>query len=108
MGASKLFGAQVMMVQERKGAPPLRVHSSHKPANAIGPLLPSEIAKGCLSDLRHSKKLDAGTMQRRCAFNAPRNIGLLASPSSRALKVENLPISFAQDGTSPQRISSRW
>jgi hypothetical protein len=59
------------------------------------------MAKGWRSGFFHSKKLEAGTMQRRPAFQAPRKFGLVVIPSSRALKVEKLPISFAHDGTRP-------
>src|SRR5437899_1934995 len=101
----RLFGSVVIIVQERSASPSLGFHSSYRPANASGPRLPSAMLKGCLSFLRHSKNDDAGIIQRRALFHAPRNMGLDAMPSERALKVENFPISFDHDGTNPHRIS---
>jgi len=95
-----------MTVQEYMEVSFFGVHISHKPAKAIGPLLPRPIAKGCLSVLRHSKNESAGMRQRRFAVHAPRYAGFSSMPSARALKVENFPISFDQEGTNPQRMSA--
>ena len=67
------------------------------------------LPEGCLpaAVFFHSKKLSTGTRQRRCR-NASRNAGLVSMPSALALMFANPTLmSLAQNGTRPQRMTSR-